>query len=221
MGHPTCIIEGLACWLTLCILEKIICNSTKSVQISFIETLKLIVFSWTIWWCYWQNVLMINEKNIFLTVSWLSGLLSAEIFISTGEWGVQMPPLTSENSYFLRSGPQGATLVMLQNKLIRSETCRTEAQFCQNLYIFIYDKEGKLAGPTQILPVNVRGPALILKTVFVKKIPGWLWYSKVSLGASHHLADLHLDLLRDSDTSLDLRQGLLVNKPSVLTQVMT
>ena len=25
-------------------------------------------------------------------------------------------------------------------------------------------KEGKLAGPTQILPVNVRGPALILKT---------------------------------------------------------
>ena len=55
---------------------------------------------------------MINEKNNFLTVSWLSGLLSAEIFISTGEWGVQMPPLTSENSYFLRSGPQGATLVM-------------------------------------------------------------------------------------------------------------
>ena len=30
---------------------------------------------------------MINEKKIFLTVSWLSGLLSAEIFISTGEWG--------------------------------------------------------------------------------------------------------------------------------------
>ena len=51
---------------------------------------------------------------------------------------------------------------------IRSETCRTKAQFCQNLYIFIYDKEGKLAGPTQILPVNVRGPALILKTGEVK-----------------------------------------------------
>ena len=118
MGHPTCIIEGLACWLTLCILEKIICNSTNSVQISFIETLKLIVFSWTIWWCYWQNVLMINEKNNFLTVSWLSGLLSAEIFISTGEWGVQMPPLTSENSYFLRSGPQGATLVMWNRQAI-------------------------------------------------------------------------------------------------------
>ena len=121
MGHPTCIIEGLACWLTLCILEKIICNSTNSVQISFIETLKLIVFSWTIWWCYSQNVLMINEKNNFLTVSWLSGLLSAEIFISTGEWGVQMPPLTSENSYFLRSGPQGATLVMYWNvQLLKS-----------------------------------------------------------------------------------------------------
>ena len=55
---------------------------------------------------------MINGKNKFLTVSWLSGLLSAEIFISTGEWGVQMPPLTSENTHFPRSGPQEATLVM-------------------------------------------------------------------------------------------------------------
>ena len=54
---------------------------------------------------------MNNEKNKFLTVSWLSGLLSAEIFISTGE-NSQMPPLTSENSHFLRSGPQEATLVM-------------------------------------------------------------------------------------------------------------
>ena len=55
---------------------------------------------------------MNNEKNKFLTVSWLIGLLSAEIFISTGEWGVQMPPLTSENSHFLWSGPQEATVVM-------------------------------------------------------------------------------------------------------------
>ena len=55
---------------------------------------------------------MNNEKNKFLTVSWLGGLLFAEIFISTGEWGVQMPPLTSENSHFLQSGPQEATLVM-------------------------------------------------------------------------------------------------------------
>ena len=30
---------------------------------------------------------MINEKNKFLNVRWLSVLLSAEIFISTGEWG--------------------------------------------------------------------------------------------------------------------------------------
>ena len=45
-------------------------------------------------------------------MSWLSALLSAEIFISTCEWGVQMPPLTSENSHFQRSGPQEATLVM-------------------------------------------------------------------------------------------------------------
>ena len=56
---------------------------------------------------------MINEKYKFLTVSWLSGLLSAEIFISTGEWGVQMPPLTPENSHFLRSGAQETALVMI------------------------------------------------------------------------------------------------------------
>ena len=47
-----------------------------------------------------------------MTINWLSGLLFAEIFISTGEWGVQMPPLTAENSHFLQSGPQEATLVM-------------------------------------------------------------------------------------------------------------
>ena len=53
---------------------------------------------------------MINEKNIFFTVSWLSGLLSAEIFISTGEWGG--PDATTENIHFLRSGPQEAALLM-------------------------------------------------------------------------------------------------------------
>ena len=36
---------------------------------------------------------------------------------------------------------------------------------------FIYGKEGKLAGPTQVLAVRVRGPALILKTVFPEKCP--------------------------------------------------
>ena len=82
---------------------------------------------------------MINEKNNFLTVSWLSGLLSAEIFISTGEWGVQMPPLTSENSYFLRSGPQGATLVMFttlpnyDSRLKPSGSSRWSQRFSQAL----------------------------------------------------------------------------------------
>ena len=75
---------------------------------------------------------MINEKNNFLTVSWLSGLLSAEIFISTGEWGVQMPPLTSENSYFLRSGPQGATLVMKQELALLISY--NEYQWCWGLF---------------------------------------------------------------------------------------
>ena len=51
--------------------------------------------------------------KIILTVGWLSGILSAEIFISTGEWVVQMLPLTAENSHFLRSRPQKAALVML------------------------------------------------------------------------------------------------------------
>ena len=69
---------------------------------------------------------MNNEKNKFLTVSWLSGLLSAEIFISTGEWGVQMPHLTAENSHFLLSGPQEATLVMFIT--FRSEFCHPEVE---------------------------------------------------------------------------------------------
>ena len=52
---------------------------------------------------------------------------------------------------------------------IRSETCRTEAQFCENLYMIKKESLPNLAGPTQILPVNVRGPALILKTDTVIK----------------------------------------------------
>ena len=47
-------------------------------------------------------------------MSCLSGLLSTEIFISTGEWGVQMPTITAENSHFLRSESQEAALVMCQ-----------------------------------------------------------------------------------------------------------
>ena len=41
---------------------------------------------------------------------------------------------------------------------IRSETCRTEAQFCQNLYMV------KKASLPEVLPVRVCGPGLILKT---------------------------------------------------------
>ena len=78
---------------------------------------------------------MINEKNNFLTVSWLSGLLSAEIFISTSEWGVQMPPLTAENSHLLRSGSQGTTLVMGQvtvddtYRMVWNSECREQYSF--------------------------------------------------------------------------------------------
>ena len=45
---------------------------------------------------------------------------------------------------------------------IWSETCKTKAQFCQNIYIV--KNERKLAGLTQVLPVRVRIPLLILKT---------------------------------------------------------
>ena len=49
--NNTCVREGLACRLTLCILEQIICNFINSVQIAFIQTLELITFSWTIRLC--------------------------------------------------------------------------------------------------------------------------------------------------------------------------
>ena len=81
---------------------------------------------------------MINEKNKFLTMSWLSGLLSAEIFISTGEWGVQMPPVTSENSHFLRSGPQEATLVM-QDKFTFSNTIESLCGALWKRFVFLWN----------------------------------------------------------------------------------
>ena len=55
---------------------------------------------------------MINEKKYIFDCELVEYLLSAKIFISTGEWGVQMPPLTDENSHFLQSGSQEAALVM-------------------------------------------------------------------------------------------------------------
>ena len=74
-------------------------------------------------------------------------------------------PMPEKTVFMLKQDHKAFTFKIPAVFKIRSETCRTEAQFCQNLYIFIYDKEGMLAGPTPILPVNVRGPALILKTV--------------------------------------------------------
>ena len=84
---------------------------------------------------------MINEKNKFLTVSWLSGLLSAEIFISTGEWGVQMPPLTSENSHFLRSGPHEAILVMVLIKLRSSLQSNYATDYAENTHVTMFLRE--------------------------------------------------------------------------------
>ena len=53
-------------------------------------------------------------------MSWLSGLLSAEIFQYQHRWmRVQMPPLTAENSHFLRSGSHGAALVMWPGGLLQ------------------------------------------------------------------------------------------------------
>ena len=79
-----------------------------------------------------------NNEIFFFTVSWVSGLLSAEIFISTGEWEVggwtvQMPPLTAENSHFLLSGAQEATLVMVtrleQLERLHSEITPTDHDY--------------------------------------------------------------------------------------------
>ena len=104
---------------------------------------------------------MINEKNNFLTVSWLSGLLSAEIFISTGEWGVQMPPLTSENSYFLRSGPQGATLVM-KDKIWQK--ARDKKHFIRD-EIYWWQRERTLMGHAHILWVLLSAARIAVLTL--------------------------------------------------------
>ena len=64
---------------------------------------------------------------------------------------------------------------------IRSETCRTDRSTI--LPKFIYDKEGKLAGLTQILPVNVHGPALILKTAIAAYMRWWIGSALVQIMA--------------------------------------
>ena len=56
------------------------------------------------WW--------LTKKIIFwLWAGWVASYLQRSLSAQVNG-GVQMPPHTSENSYFLRSGPQGATLVM-------------------------------------------------------------------------------------------------------------
>ena len=69
---------------------------------------------------------------------------------------------------------------------------------------FIYDKEGKFAGPTQISPVRVRGPALILKTGSLM-LSHWYthWKSPIEMNCSRCLCQskascIHHDNL-DSD----------------------
>ena len=47
---------------------------------------------------------MINEKNKFLTVSWLSGLLSVEIFITTGETDATTDRWKQSSSVVMVSG---------------------------------------------------------------------------------------------------------------------
>ena len=63
-----------------------ICNFTNSVWNSLIQTLKLIAFFMNNTLVLMAKCLMINAKNKnkikktkFLTVSWLSGLLSAQV----------------------------------------------------------------------------------------------------------------------------------------------
>ena len=74
---------------------------------------------------------------------------------------------------------------------IRSETCWTEAQFCENLYMIKKESLPNLAGPTQILPVNVRGPALILKTdVHYQKLRVLIFFRSVRSKSSNYLLNV-------------------------------
>ena len=78
---------------------------------------------WQLFWLSFEHCFndkmfwWLMKKKIFdwVLVEWAVNVLSAEMFISTGEWGVQMPTLTEENSQFLQSGPQEVSLVMFCN----------------------------------------------------------------------------------------------------------
>ena len=76
-----------------------------------------------------------------VTVSWLSGLLSAEIFINTMNGGgggvvVQIPPLAAENMHFLRSGSQEAALVM---NIIGMALIETKCELCNCICMYKYE----------------------------------------------------------------------------------
>ena len=97
MGHPICIIEGLACWLTLCILEKIICNFTNSVQISFIQTLKLFFFheqydgvnGKMFWW-------LMKKNNFWLWAGWVASYLQRSLSAQVNGGPVATPDLLKQ-----------------------------------------------------------------------------------------------------------------------------
>ena len=112
-GTPPCIINGLVFRLTLCILQQMICNFTNSVQISLIQTIKLVAFfheqhvgvnGYMFWW-------LMKQINFWLGVGWVGCYLQRSLSAHVNR-GVQMPTLTEENSQFLRSGSQEVSLVM-------------------------------------------------------------------------------------------------------------
>ena len=91
------------------------------------------------WW-------LMKKINFWLWPDWVASYLQRSGgWICTGEWGVQMPPLTSENSHFLRSGPQETTLVMWYRVpfFLKIFTCLT-SRILQFFHLFIWNKEGKI-----------------------------------------------------------------------------
>ena len=77
---------------------------------------------------------MINEKNQFLTVSWLSGLLSAEIFISTCEWGVQMPEAYSNMLRLIPAKGDGPAFVLPVKETLVPVTYQVLQKFVKKCY---------------------------------------------------------------------------------------
>ena len=62
------------------------------------------------WW-------IMKKINFWLWAGWVASYLQRSLSARVNG-GVQMPPLTSENSHFLRSGPQEATVVMKDEVII-------------------------------------------------------------------------------------------------------